>query len=567
MKKNILTVGLAILILSGLWAFTAPQNDKYFEILKNLDIFATMYKEVNANYVDDINPNALMEKGIDAMLQSLDPYTVYYAEDEIEDVRTENTGQYGGIGARVGERVDGGVYILMPDEGYSAAEAGLRRGDEIIAVNNQNVEKDYDRAAQFLRGQSDEEVLIKVRRPDGSEKELSLELQQVELPNVPYFGMVNDEVGLVQLSGFRQNASREVKQAIRDLKKEGASKVILDLRGNGGGLLNEAVNVSNLFVEKGELIVTTKGKLEEMNASYKTLNAVYDEEIPLAVLINSRSASASEIVAGVMQDYDRGVVIGQKSFGKGLVQRTMPLSYNSQLKVTIAKYYTPSGRCIQALDYSNRNEDGSVGTVADSLKTLFKTQNGRPVYDGGGVDPDFEIQAKRFSPIVIGLLAQDAIFEFANSYDFVQNELGAGNVMDVSEAFTLGEWTSAKDIEITDQHFIDFKNWLNEKDITYASPLEKELERFKLRAEETGELDRLAPQIELLEGQLRKDLEADLIQAKEEVMFLLKEELAGRLFLDKGKIEASFATDLDVQKAIEVLSSPALFNQTLARQD
>jgi len=549
MKKRIASIILGAIVLTSIWAFTAPQNDKYFEILKNLDIFATMYKEVNANYVDDVNPNLIMEKGIDAMLQSLDPYTVYYAEDEIEDVRTENTGQYGGIGAKLGERLDGGVYVLMPDEGFAADKAGLRRGDEIVAVNGQDVKGDYDKAAQYLRGQSNDEVELSIIRPDGSQENVSLKFEQVTLPNVPYFGMVSDDVGLVKLTGFRQNASREVKKAVRELKKQGAEKVILDLRGNGGGLLNEAVNISNLFVEKGELIVTTRGKLEEMNASYKTLNAVYDEEIPLAVLINSSSASASEIVAGVMQDYDRGVVIGQRSFGKGLVQRTMPLSYNSQLKVTIAKYYTPSGRCIQALDYSNRNTDGSVGKVADSLKTLFKTTNGRPVYDGGGVDPDFAIEAVRFSPVTIGLLAEDAIFEFANQYDFASGELASG-----------------KDVVITNKHYNDFKAWLATKDIDYASPLEKELESFKLLASETGELDGIAPQLERLESSLKKDLNSDLDNAKNEVIFLLQEEVAGRLFLERGQLEASFSTDKDVLKAIEVLSDQNLLNQTLAKQ-
>lgn len=549
MKKRPLSIVLMLVLLSGVWAFTAPQNDKYFEILKNLDIFATMYKEVNANYVDDVNPNTIMQTGIDAMLESLDPYTVYYAEDEIEDVRTENTGQYGGIGARVGERLDGGVYILMPDAGYAAAEAGLKRGDEIIAVDGQNVEKDFDKASQFLRGQSDDEVTLTVRKAGSDVQEVKLKFSQVKLPNVPYSGMVNEEIGLVKLTGFRQNASREVKKAIRELKKEGATKIILDLRGNGGGLLNEAVNISNLFVEKGELIVTTKGKLEEMNASYKTLDAVYDEEIPLAVLINSSSASASEIVAGVMQDYDRGVIIGQKSYGKGLVQRTMPLSYNSQLKVTIAKYYTPSGRCIQALDYSNRNADGSVGKVPDSLKTLFKTKNGRPVYDGGGVDPDFSTPERSFSPVTIGLLAEDAIFQFANEYDF-----------------GLGELNSGAEIAISDHHFGDFKAWLNDKTIDYSSTLQKELESFKILAEETGSFDKIAKHIVALEEAIQNDMQADINEAEEEIRFLLKEELAGRLFLEKGQIEAAFNSDAEVQKAIEILSNEELLTKTLAGQ-
>jgi carboxyl-terminal processing protease len=563
MKKRIIGSVAVLCLLMSVWAFTAPQNDKYFEILKNLDIFATMYKEVNANYVDDVNPNLIMETGIDAMLRSLDPYTVYYAEDEIEDVRTENTGQYGGIGALIGQRLDGGVYILMPDEGFAADQAGLRRGDEIVAINGQDVKGDYEKASQFLRGQSDEEVVLTVIKganqsisdkfttgeEPNAQVQVKLKFEQITLPNVPYSGLVNETTGLVKLTGFRPNASKEVRQAIRQLKKEGADKVILDLRGNGGGLLNEAVNISNLFIEKGELVVTTKGKLEEMNASYKTLNAVYDEDIPVAVLINSASASASEIVAGVMQDYDRGVVIGQRSFGKGLVQRTMPLSYNSQLKVTIAKYYTPSGRCIQALDYSNRNADGSVGKVADSLKTLFTTANGRPVYDGGGVDPDFAIEAKRFSPIVIGLLAQDAFFEFANTYDF-----GFSSV------------NSPQEIEITDQHYIDFVNWLSNKTIDYASPLEKELTTFRLLAEEQGELEKISGQLDALEQQIQNDQAADLAAAKSQIVFLLQEEAAGRMFLEKGQLEASFKTDEDVLKAIEILSDPQLLKATLSGQ-
>lgn len=564
MKKNLIKSVLLLLTLSSIWAFTSPQNDKYFEIIKNLDIFATMYKEINANYVDDVNPNLIMQTGIDAMLESLDPYTVYYAEDEIEDVRTENTGQYGGIGARIGERIDGGVYILMPDEGFSADKAGLKRGDEIIAVNGQDVRKDYDKAAQFLKGQSGSKAMLKVLKPRQGQVEVEVEFEQVTLPNVPYFGMVNEDIGLIKLTGFRQRASQEVKSAMRNLKKQGATKIIIDLRGNGGGLLSEAVNISNLFVDKGELIVTTKGKLEEMNAEYKTLNASYDTEIPVAVLINSSSASASEIVAGVMQDYDRGVIIGQRSFGKGLVQRTMPLSYNSQLKVTIAKYYTPSGRCIQALDYSNRNGDGSVGVVADSLKTLFKTTNGRPVYDGGGVNPDFTTEKVRFSPITIGLLAQDAIFEFANQYNFGGQAASPG--ITVSDALTYGAWPSGKEVVVTDKNFSDFKAWLITKDIEYASPLDRELENFKLLAEQNGELDALAPQIERIQYQLKKDLGADLENAKEEVMFLLREELAGRLFLSKGQLEASFSTDAEVVKAIAVLSDSQLLNSTLSGQ-
>uniref|UniRef100_UPI004047356D S41 family peptidase n=1 Tax=Roseivirga sp. TaxID=1964215 RepID=UPI004047356D len=350
---------VVLVLLSGfmLWSFTAPQNDKYFVILKNLDIFATMYKEVNANYVDDINPNTFMRVGIDEMLNHLDPYTNFYSEDQIEDARTENTGEYGGIGAQVA-LIDNKVMILMPDKGFSAAKAGLKRGDEIISIDGIDVKGNFERASEYIKGQASKKVKLKVTRQNVGTLDISVDLEKIDLPNVPYFGMVTADIGIIKQTGFTNDASKEVKSALRELKKQGATKVILDLRGNPGGLLNEAVNISNIFIPKGELVVTTKGKLEETNATYKTLNSSTDEEIPLVVLTSSNSASASEIVAGVIQDYDRGVIVGQKSFGKGLVQRTLPLSYNSQMKVTIAKYYTPSGRCIQALDYGNRNEDG-----------------------------------------------------------------------------------------------------------------------------------------------------------------------------------------------------------------
>lgn len=545
MKRILLCLLLALIVVS---AASIRQNDKYFEILKNLDIFATMYKEVNANYVDDLNPNTIMRTGIDAMLESLDPYTVYYSEDQIEDVRTENTGQYGGIGATLGERLNGGVYVLMPDKGFAADKAGLKRGDEIVEVNGINVKNDYDKAAEYLRGQVSSKLNLKIKRGDQT-LDIEVGLEKIELPNVPYFGMVNEEVGLIKLTGFRPNASREVRSALRDLKKEGATSVMLDLRGNGGGLLSEAVNISNLFIDKDELVVTTKGKLEEMNASYKTLNAATDVEIPVAVLINSTSASASEIVAGVMQDYDRGVLVGQKSYGKGLVQRTMPLSYNSQMKVTIAKYYTPSGRCIQAIDYSTRNEDGSVGKIADSLKTAFKTNNGRLVYDGGGVDPDFTTETRAFSPVTVGLLQSDAFFGFYNQLNS-----------------PLPQLTSAREIETSGELYNQFVAWVQTQTIDYSSKLQRELAALKDLARESGQLAQIESQINSIENKIANDLVADISTAKDEVEFLLKEEMAARLFLDAGRLEASFDSDVDIEKAISVLSNQSQYSATLAGQ-
>jgi len=545
MRKRI---QIAILGVSAflLWSFTAPQNDKYFEILKNLDIFATMYKEVNANYVDDINPNTIMETGIDAMLSTLDPYTVYYPEDQIEDVRTENTGQYGGIGAIVGEKYDKRVMIVMPNEGFAADRAGLKRGDEIISINGIDVRQDYDKASQYLRGQASSALMLKLERPGEGQLDIEVELETIELPNVPYYGMISEDIGLIKLTGFRENASKEVKSALRQLKKEGALKVVLDLRGNGGGLLNEAVNISNIFIDKGELVVTTKGKLKEMNATYKTLNTSTDIDIPLAVLINSSSASASEIVAGTMQDYDRGVVIGRKSFGKGLVQRTMPLSYNSQMKVTIAKYYTPSGRCIQAIDYSNRNEDGSVGKIADSLQTAFKTTNGRTVFDGGGVAPDFAVDKSKLAPITMSLMKADLFFRFANEYTGTKP---TGEV--------------ASEIVVSDQMLTDFQIWLADQELNYTSELQEEVVKLRESAKAMGELNKIEMQLADLEAIIANNLEVDLEKSKDEIRYFIKEEFVSRILLEDGALEASFEVDQDVKKAIEILSDQSQYAQIL----
>lgn len=542
-KIQIAILGVSAILL---WSFTAPQNDKYFEILKNLDIFATMYKEVNANYVDDINPNTIMETGIDAMLSTLDPYTVYYPEDQIEDVRTENTGQYGGIGAVVGEKYDKRVMIVMPNEGFAADRAGLKRGDEIISINGIDVRQDYDKASQYLRGQASSTLMLKLERPGEGQLDIEVELETIDLPNVPYYGMISEDIGLIKLTGFRENASKEVKSALRQLKKEGAVKVVLDLRGNGGGLLNEAVNISNIFIDKGELVVTTKGKLKEMNATYKTLNTSTDIDIPLAVLINSSSASASEIVAGTMQDYDRGVVIGRKSFGKGLVQRTMPLSYNSQMKVTIAKYYTPSGRCIQAIDYSNRNEDGSVGKIADSLQTAFKTTNGRTVFDGGGVAPDFAVDQSKLAPITMSLMQADLFFRFANEYTGTKP---TGEV--------------ASEIVVSDQMLTDFQIWLADQELNYTSELQEEVVKLRESAKAMGELNKIEMQLADLEAIIANNLEVDLEKSKDEIRYFIKEEFVSRILLEDGALEASFEVDQDVKKAIEILSDQSQYTQIL----
>ena len=377
--------------------------------------------------------------------------------------------------------------------------------------------------------------------------DFKVDFERIELPNVPYSGMVDAKVGYIKLTGFREDASKEVKNALRELKKEGAEKIILDLRDNGGGLLNEAVNISNIFIDKGQLVVTTKGKLEEMNATYNALNAATDTEIPLAVLINSSSASASEIVAGVMQDYDRGILVGRKSYGKGLVQRTLPLSYNSQMKVTIAKYYTPSGRCIQAIDYSSRNPDGSVGKIADSLKTAFRTENGRPVYDGGGIDPDVQVERPRLSPVAIGLLKEDLIFKFANQY--------SGTVPQIQ---------NAQSFELPEKLYLDFKKWVSDKTFSYSSPLQTKIDELKVAAERYGETDKIGQALKQLEAALSRDVQSDMEKSKEEIKYLIKEEFAMRQHLERGQIEASFSFDNDLKRAIQLLNNPIEYNKILS---
>ena len=532
-----------------LWSFTSQQNDKYFAIIKNLDIFATLFKEVNAQYVDEINPNTLVRTGIDAMMSSLDPYTRFYPEDQIEDVRTVTTDQFGNIGATFALR-KGKITVILPNGETPYDSLGLHRGDEIIAVNGLDVQGDIERARGFLRGQSSSSLKLKVLRQGQGELELDVQLSTKEKPNVPYYGMLTSDVGVIKQTGFTDGASIEVAQALEVLKGQGAQKVILDLRGNLGGLLNEAVNISNIFIPKGELVVDTRGKIEETNAVYKSLNDPEDLEIPMVVLTNSSSASAAEIVAGVIQDYDWGVLVGQRSFRKGLVQRTLPLSYNSQMKVTIAKYYVPSGRCIQAIDYGSRNEDGSVGKIADSLMTRFQTRNGRPVYDGGGITPDFEIDKRRFAPITVGILSEDLFFDFGNEYEL-----------------KIGDINSPKDFTVSDQVFNDFKAWLADKEFSYSSPLAKQLEQLRVVAEQSGELEGITAELQNLEAAAKQDRNTDLEKSKEEIKFLIKEELVTRFFFDQGRLEASYQYDEDTKKALAVLADPDLYAKTLAGPD
>ena len=550
MRKRFIYISLAILTLAaGAVSFTDP-GERYFEIAKNLDIFATLFKEVNALYVDDVNPNQLINTGIDAMLSSLDPYTNYIPEDRIEDFRTQSTGQYGGIGAITGY-INDQVRVLMVYEGFSAYKEGLKIGDEIIAIDNIKLSNlDRDEASELMKGQLGTPLTLTVKRY-GHEGPITLNFvrEKVTIENIPYSGMMDKDVGYVKLNEFTMQAGRDIQDAVMKLKSQGASKVILDLRGNPGGLLMEAVNIANIFIPKGMEVVSTKGKIEENNMAYHTLNNPLDTEIPVVVLINSTSASASEIVAGTLQDYDRAVIIGQKSFGKGLVQISRPLSYNSQIKITTAKYYTPSGRCIQAIDYSHRNEDGSVGHLPDSLIKEFRTTNGRKVYDGGGIDPDIVTDKREMTPIAFTLLQKGYIFDYASKYAFDNPEI-----------------PSPQDFELGDADYDDFLSWLEGKDITYTTQVEQNLEKLIEKAKKEKYYEAVKDDLTRLSSEIQSSKANDLLDNKEQILTLLEEEIVSRYYLQKGAVEAIFDEDPDIQSALDVLGDQQKYNALLGRK-
>ncbi|GAB4399505.1 MAG: S41 family peptidase [Microscillaceae bacterium] len=534
----------SLLLVSSL-AFT--YKDRLFEIQKNLDIFTTLFKEVNMFYVDEVNPNTLMKTGIDAMLASLDPYTNYIPEDQIEDYRTMTTGEYGGIGALVGTR-NNKTLIIMPYEGYPAHTAGLKIGDEILKIDGISLAgKNNDQVSRLLKGQAGTKVRLEVRSfGEESSREVELARENIKVDNVPFHGMVASDVGYLKLTEFTTNASIEVKNAVEDLKKQGAKKLILDLRGNPGGLLNEAVNICNLFINRDLEVVSTRSKISEWNRTYKALNSPLDTEIPIVVLVNGRSASASEIVSGVMQDYDRGVLIGQRTFGKGLVQNTRPLSYNSQLKVTTAKYYIPSGRCIQALDYSHRKEDGSVEKFPDSLRTAYKTKNGRVVYDGAGLKPDLGVEASKLAPITQSLLNHHLIFEYANLYADARDQIAP-----------------AKDFRLSEAEYQKFVQWVQNKDFDYTTQVEKTLRELEEKAKEEKYYASIQAQLQALKTKLTHNKIQDLQTFKEEIKTRLELEIVARYYFEEGQTLASFNQDAELQAALDLLKDMTRYQKML----
>jgi carboxyl-terminal processing protease len=538
--------GLVVVALLVSMSFTPPA-ERYFEIARNLDIFASVFKEVNALYVDEINPNKLVRTGIDAMLNSLDPYTNYIPEDEVEDFRTINTGQYGGIGA-VTREIGNRTVVTMIYENYPAAKNGLKLGDEILKMDDLDLSKmTMEEANHLMRGQVGTEVTLTLRRPGvQNPMELKFKRDRIKVSNVPYFGMVSPNVGFVQLADFTPDAGKEVRAAVVALKEKGATAIILDLRGNPGGLLFEAVKVCNIFLPKGKKVVSTIGKVEDHNITYETLDPPTDTEIPVAVLINRGSASASEIVAGTLQDYDRAVVIGEKSFGKGLVQLSRPLSYNSQVKITTAKYYTPTGRCIQVLDYGHRRSDGSVGSVPDSLKKTFKTSRGRKVFDGGGIDPDVVTTIPEVAAISETLINGGFLFDYATDY-YVKHP-------------TI---PPASDFQLTESEYTAFVAWMKTKNYNYRSPVEVDLALLTEEAKKQRAYDELKPQLDQLKAKLDESRRNDLHTFKDQLRGLLEEDIAAHYYLERGAIEVGFKRDEDIRKSIEVLNNQASYRKIL----
>lgn len=549
-KKNL---ALFLGLLLGAAPFTEgwAQSDNRFEVSKNLDIFNALVKEAEMFYVDSMDVEKSVRRGIDAMLSGLDPYTEYYPESEMETLKLMTTGEYGGIGSLIRQRNNkGGVVIAEPTEGMPAALAGLKAGDRILAIDTIDVSgATNERVSSLLKGVPNTTFTITIQRP-GEQKPRKIEItrKQIVAPQVVYYGVRQDSIGYIYLQGFTDKSAQEVKEAFLDLKQNHQIKsLILDLRNNGGGVLEGAVQIVGMFVPKGSEVISTRGKVRQWDRTYRTPVEPLDTVMPMAVLINGGSASASEIVSGSLQDLDRAVLIGQRSFGKGLVQSTRDLPYDGKLKVTISKYYIPSGRCIQQLDYSHRREDGSVGAVPDSLTSVFYTSKGRPVRDGGGVRPEFEIEEPKTPTMLYYLAADTVLFDFVT--DWAQKHPKIAPI----ESFV-----------VTDEDFEALKRYAMEKNFTYDRQSEKALKNLREVAEFEGYLDEDSTLFAALEAKLTPNLERDFDRFKDQVKKVLASEIVKRYYYQSGNLQESLKDDKVLDKALEVLADPALYARTLS---
>ncbi len=541
MKKNFKNLILLPVLLAGIFIGTVSFKSDFFEIAKQIEIFTTLFKEINMNYVDETNPAQLMDSAIKSMLTDLDPYTNYWNEQDVEAARINNSGEYTGIGAAVKNGATG-ITIVEAYKDYPADKAGLKAGDLITKIGDIRVSDFKEDAGELLNGASETAVEITFVR-QGKEQKTSLKRESVDLSAVPFYKLLEDNTGYIVLSRFNAKASTEVSRALKELKNQGAEKIILDLRGNPGGLLSEAINVSNIFVPANELIVTTRSAIEKYNKDYYTQREPIDTKIPLVVLVNGRSASASEIVAGAMQDLDRGVIVGARSFGKGLVQRPRELAYGTQLKITISRYYTPSGRCIQALDYRRRDENGRAVRTKVEDYNEFNTRNGRKVYDGGGILPDVKLETSEFSDITQALLLQDAIFNYATEYYY------SHKVEDL------------KDFDFNDADFQEFKVYLRGSDFDYVTATEKELEELIATSEE--ENLELKFEASGIRSQLEQHEKQELELRKPEIISLLKDEIIKRYFYKEGLYEYYTVNNPEIAKAREILNSENKYAEIL----
>ncbi len=548
MKSKLIKILVVVVLAIGTMSFA----DEYFEISKNIDVFSALYKEVNTYYVDDVEPSKLMRSCIDGMLKTLDPFTNYFSGSQVETAKIQQGGKFGGLGIEI-EMMNDYPVIISVTQNQPADISGLKVGDIIKTISGVSTkDKKKDDVDKVLVGEPKSRVALTVERRTSllDSKPLSFNIvrEEIQENSVPFYGMITPEVGCIKLKIFNENAGKDVKDAFDSLKRINPNMkgIVLDLRGNPGGLLNEAVNIVNVFVEKNQLVVTTKGKVDEWNNTFKTLNDPSDTKIPLVIITNSSSASASEIVSGTMQDYDRAVIIGQRTYGKGLVQVTKPLSYNTVLKVTTAKYYIPTGRCIQALNYAEKNADGSVKRIPDSLKVAFKTKGGRQVWDGGGVDPDVKLVKVEHTKLAETLFLRHYMFDFCSDYKLTHDTIPDAAVF-----------------KLTDDDFNNFVAYVKTKDCSYKTESEDKLAALKEAATEEKYFDAVKVHYDAIAKKLEHDKEQDIIKNKKEIVTVLENEIAGRYYYAYGKVKKSYQNDAEVAKAIEIIGNPTEYSELL----